>query len=60
MTRQLGGGFQELSTAALEERIRLLEYRVAVLTEAVRVLRARSTGRRLDAEAEAPARERTR
>lgn len=44
MTRQLGGGFQELSTAALEERIRLLEYRVAVLTEAVQVLRARLDG----------------
>lgn len=41
MTRQLDGGFQELSTAALEARIRVLEQRVAALTAAVHELRDR-------------------
>lgn len=44
MTRQLDGGYQQLPAAALEERIRLLERRVAVLAEAVRELRARCHG----------------
>lgn len=50
MPRQLDGGYQVLSTAALEERIRLLEYRVAALTEAVQELRSRCRGNRESAE----------
>lgn len=60
MTRQLVGGYQELSTAALEERIRLLEYRVAVLTDAVRALRVRLGDGRVRPENDDRIRERTR
>lgn len=38
MVRQIGATFQEPSLIVLEERLRVLETRVAALTEAVRVL----------------------
>ncbi len=38
MTRQIGSQYQEASRPALEERVHLLEARVATLTEAVTVL----------------------
>jgi hypothetical protein len=60
MTRQLDGGYQELSTAAMEERLRLLEYRVAVLTEVVHELRARHGTGEANADADATAPERIR
>lgn len=54
MTRQLDG-YQELSTAVLEERLWLLEYRVAALTEAVHELRVRCRGSHYGAEDDARA-----
>lgn len=38
MDRQIGGWYQETSQFALEERLHLLEARVAVLAEAITVL----------------------
>ncbi|MFG2006239.1 hypothetical protein ACGFNU_44540 [Spirillospora sp. NPDC048911] len=48
MTRQITTGYGAPSTPALEQRIRVLEVRVAALTEALQILAAKLEAATLD------------